>query len=81
MAVRPEIEEVVEQADDVLPGRDAADRAGQDVVEQERRDRELGQAAPHRLLDDPVDAAADEHGAALDVDAPHGVAEEHHAPG
>ena len=76
-AVGPQLEQVVEQADEVLAGRDAADRTGQDVVEQERRDRQPGQPAPHRLLDDAVDAAAHEHRAALDVDAAHAVAEEH----
>ena len=70
-AVGAQLEQVVEQADDVLAGRDAADRAGQDVVEQQRRDRQPGQPAAHRLLDDAVHAAAHEHGAALDVDAAH----------
>ena len=76
--VRAQLEEVVDQADDVLTGRDGADRSGQDVVEEQRRDRQPGEAAAHRLLDDAVDAAAHEHGAAFDVDAAHRVAEEHH---
>ena len=70
-------EHFVRQADQVLPGRDPADRAGQDVVEQQGRHRESGRDRPHRLLHDPVDPAPGEHRAALDVDAPHGVAEQH----
>ena len=61
------------------PGRHAADRPGQHVVEQQRRDRQLRQRAAHRLLDDAVDAAAHEHRRALDVERPDGVGEEHHA--
>src|SRR3989475_4928502 len=57
--------------------RDAADRAGQHVVEHEGRHRELGERPPHRLLDDAVDAATHEHGAGLDVDAAHGIREQH----
>ena len=77
-AVGPQLEQVVQEPDEVLAGRDAADRTGQDVVEQERRHRQPGQPAAHRLLDDAIHTAAHEHGAALDVDAPHAVAEEHH---
>ena len=78
-ALGPQLEQVVQEADDVLPGRDAADRAGENVIEQERRHRQPSQPASHGLLDDAIDAAAHEHGAALDVDAAHAVAEEHHA--
>ena len=67
------------QADDVLPGRDAGDRAGQDVVEHQRGDRQLRQRPAHRLLDDAIDAAAREHRARLDVDGADGVREQHHA--
>ena len=38
-----QLEHVAEQADEVLPGRDGADRPGEDVVEHQRADRELGQ--------------------------------------
>ena len=41
-----------DQADDVLPGRHAADRPGEHVVEHQRRDGQLGQEAAHRFLDD-----------------------------
>ena len=54
---------------------------GQDVVEHQGRDGELGEEAAHRLLDDAVDAAADEQRAAFDVDRAHGVAEEHDGRG
>ena len=60
------------------PADIAADRAGQDVVEHQRGDGELGQKPAHRLLDHAVDAAADEQRAAFDVDRADGVAEEHH---
>ena len=78
------VESVGQEAREVLSGGDRADRAGQDVVEQQRRDRELGQRAAHRLLDHAVHAAAHEHGAGLDVEGAHRVAEEHdrqHEPG
>ena len=51
---------------------------GQDVVEHQGGDRQLGQEAAHRLLDHPIDAAADEQRTALDIDRADGVAEEHH---
>ena len=51
------------------------------VVEEQRRDRELGEETAHRFLDDAIDAAAHEQCAAFDVDAPHAVAEQQHAPG
>ena len=69
--VKAEVNEVgglVEKADDVLPGRDAADGAGQDVVEHEGRNAELGERAAHGLFDDAVNAATDEHAATFDVD-------------
>ena len=71
-------EDVGEQRGDVEAGRDGADRAGQDVVEEQRRHRQFRHGAAHGLLDDAVDAAADEHHRALDVDRPHGPGEEHH---
>src|SRR5262249_45634034 len=62
---------------DVLSGRHAADGAGEDVVEHQGRHGQFGQKAAHRFLDHAIDAAADEEGAALDVDRADGVAEEH----
>ena len=56
---------------------DAADRSGQDVIEHQRRNRDLGERSAHRLVHDFVNAAAHEHAAALDIDRPHGVREQH----
>src|SRR5262249_27155437 len=77
LGLQQDVGKVDDQADDVLPGGDAGDGAGEDVVEHERRDGQLGREAAHGLADDAVDAAADEHGAALDVDPADGVAEAH----
>src|SRR4029079_14450149 len=72
------LHELVEQADDVLAGRDSADGAGQHVVEHERGNGELRERPAHRLLDHAVDAAAHEHRARFDVDAAYRIREEHH---
>ena len=69
---------VDDQPHDVLPGRNRADRPGEDVVEHQRRDRELGEEPAHGLLDHAVHAAADEQRAAFDIDRAHAVAEDHH---
>src|SRR4051812_23947024 len=68
--------EVVEQPNDVLPGGDAGYWPGQDVVEHQRRDADLGKGAAQRLLDDAVDAPTSEHRAALDVNGAYGIGEE-----
>ena len=70
-------EGVIDQSGDVLSGRNPRDRAGQDVIEHQGGDADLGQGAAQGLFDDAVDAAADEHGAALHVDRPHGEGEQH----
>ena len=75
----PTISSSFEQADDVLTGGHAGDRAGEDVVEHQGGDAELGEGAAEGLLDDAVDAAAGEHGTALDVDGAHREGEEHDA--
>ncbi len=72
-------QQLVHQAGDVLAGGHAGDRAGEDVVEHQRRDAELGEAAAQRFLHHAVHAAAREHRAALDVDRAHGKAEQHDA--
>jgi hypothetical protein len=69
----------VHEAGDVLAGRDARDGAGEDVIEHQRGDAELGEGAAQGLFDYAVDAAASEHGTALDVDRAHGKGEEHDA--
>ncbi len=70
---------LVEQARQIEAGADATDRAGQDVIEHQRRDGELGKCSAHRLVHDTVNAAAHEHGRAFHVDAADGVAEQHDA--
>src|SRR5262249_21521431 len=74
---RGQVDELQDQAHDVLPGGNAARGAGQDVVEHQGRDRQLGQEAAHGFLDHAVDAATDEQRAALDIDRAHGIAKEH----
>ena len=71
--------DLVEQADDVLAGGHAGDRAGEDVIEHQGGDAELGERAAERLFDDFVDAAAHEHRAAFDVDGAHREREKHDA--
>src|SRR5262249_37646830 len=67
------------EADDVLAGRDAADRPRQDVVEHQGRAGQLGRDAAEGGAHHLVDAAADEERAALDVDHADEVTEGHHA--
>src|SRR4029453_4895849 len=55
-----------------------ADRAGQDVVEDQGGHGELGGSGAERLADDAVDAAADENRATLDVPHPDGEREQQH---
>ena len=70
---------VVDQAGDVLAGGNAGDWAGQNVIEHQGGDAELGESAAERFFDDAIDAAAHEHGAAFDVDGADGEGEEHDA--
>ena len=74
-----EIEHVAEQADEILPGGDGADRPGQDVIEHQRADGEFGEPAADGALDDFVNAAAGEHRAAFHVHGGDRIAEEHDA--
>jgi hypothetical protein len=69
----------VHEAGDVLAGRDARDGAGEDVIEHQGGDAQLGEGAAQRLLDDAIDATAGEHRTALDVNCPHGEGKEHDA--
>ena len=71
------LQRFVQQPGDVEAGADPADRAGQHVIEQQRRHREFRQCPAQGLVNDLVDAAADEHRTALDVHRAHGVAEQH----
>ena len=66
-----------EQAAQILARRHAADRPGQDVVEHQRRNAELGQRPAQRLLHRAVHAPAHEHAAALDVHGAHRIRKQH----
>ncbi len=74
----PQARQCFKQPKDVLPGRHAADGAGEYVVEHQGRNGQLGQEAAHGLLYHPVDAAAHEQRATLDVHATHGITKEHY---
>ncbi len=73
-----ELEQLIDQADQILSCGDAADRAGQDVVEHERGDGNFRKRRAHRLFHDAIHAATREHRARLDVHGAHCVGEEHH---
>src|SRR5882757_4804862 len=74
-----DFQQLVEEAGDVLAGRHTGDRTGEDVVEHQGGDADLGEGAAESLLDHAVDAAAGEHGAAFDVDRANGTGEENDA--
>ena len=60
-------QQLIQHSDQVQACRHTADRTGQNVIEHQRRDGELGQRGTHRLLDHAIHAATDEHAATLDV--------------
>ena len=72
-------EQLVEQAGNILSRGNTRDGAGEDVVKHECGDAKLGEGAAQRLLDDAIDAAAGEHGTALDINRAHREGEEHDA--
>src|SRR5262249_30844597 len=61
----------IDETPEIWPGADAADRPCQDVIEQERRDGQASHKRTHRIAYDDVNAAANEHAAALHVDGTH----------
>ena len=69
--------QLAHQAGEILPRRDAADRAGEDVVEHQRGNAEFGERAAERLFDRAINAPADKHAAAFDVHRANGVREQH----
>jgi len=69
--------EFVEKAGKVLARGNAADRAGEDVIEHQGGDGKFGEAAAEGLLDGAIDAAANEHAAAFDVHRADGVRKNH----
>ena len=70
---------VIDQASDVLSRRNAGDRPGQDVIEHQGGNTELGERAAESFFDDAIDAAAHKHGAAFHVDGADGEGEQHDA--
>src|ERR1700744_4697178 len=64
---------------DMRPRRHTGDWPGEDVIEHQCRDAELGKSSAQGLLDHAVNAAAGKHGAALHVHRPHREAEQHDA--
>ncbi len=60
-----------------MPGRHGADGPGQDVIEHQGGDGNLGEKGAQSFSYDPVHAAADEQRTTLDVYPAHGVAKEH----
>ena len=68
---------VLNKARQVLACDHRADRTSQNVIEEQRRNRELGESPSHGLFDDAVNAAAHEHAARLDVQSTDGIAEQH----
>src|SRR5271167_891313 len=67
----------VNQANDVLACGYAANWPGEDVIEHQGRNAELGQRASHGLFDHAIHAATDEHAAALHVNGTNAVGEQH----
>ncbi len=69
----------VEQRSYILTSADNADRSRENVIEYQRRDGEFRGDRAHAVMHDDVYAAPHEHAAALQVDASHSKAKEHHA--
>ena len=70
--------DLLDEASEILPGRDRADGAGEHVVEEKGGDGKLGETAAHGRLDYAVNTTADEHGAGFDIKRSDGGAEQHH---
>ena len=71
------VQQFVQQSNQIKARRNAADRPGEDVIEHQRGNRELGQGFAHGFLDHAVNAAAHEHAAALDIKRAHSVGQQH----
>ncbi len=72
-------EHFVHQADDVLACGNTGDGPGENVIEHQGGDAELGEGAAQGLFHNAIDAAAGKHGAGFNVDGAHGKGEEHDA--
>src|SRR5215472_18949601 len=70
---------LIKQTSKVLTCADSADRTGENVVEYQRGYRQSGHEMPHRITDDDIDAAANEHAAALQVHGTYSETEQHHS--
>ncbi len=68
---------VLNEAGEVLSGDHGAERAGQDVIEEKRGDRELGEGSAHGPPHHAVNSAADEHAGGFDVERANAVREQH----
>ena len=71
------LKKFVEETAEVLAGGNAADWAGEDVIEHQSGDGEFGEPAAEGLLDSAIDAAANEHATAFDVHRADGVRKNH----
>ena len=69
----------IDQAGNVLAGRNAGNGAGENIVEHQRGDAEFGEGAAQCFFHHAIHAAAGEHGAAFHVNRAHGEGKEHDA--
>ena len=72
-------EELIEHTYEILPGRNAADRAGEDVIKHQRRNGKFGEGASQRFFHHAIHTAAHEHAAALDIHGSHRIRKQHDA--
>ena len=71
-------QQFIDHAGEILARGDAADGPCENVIEHQRRNRELREGAAEGFLNHAVNAATHEHAAALDVNRAHAIAENHH---
>ena len=69
--------ELIDKRRQIKSCTDAADGAGQHIVEHEGGDRKLGGCSSERFAHHAVDTPADKHAAALDVHRADGIGEQH----
>ena len=70
-------QQFADQAGEILARGDAADRAGQNVVEHQRGNAEFGERAAQSALDRAIHAPAHEHAAAFHVHGANGIRKQH----
>src|SRR6266581_2027901 len=68
-----------EQSGEVLAGSHTTDRPRENIIEHQRGDTELSEAAAKSLLDGAVHPASHKHAATLDIDRAHGIGKQHDA--